>query len=166
VRRSSPRSSYITKAEGDALKQRVRSGDVPAVPPSFRRPAFGPRPAPAAPARSDLMETAADYLGMDKAGVREALRDGKSLADLARERSKSVDGLKQALVGATREDADRAVEDGVLTKEQAGRLVEKLSRAVDELVEGKLNRGFGFEFHDGGGRFEFHFRVEPDAMHS
>jgi polyhydroxyalkanoate synthesis regulator phasin len=108
---------------------------------------------------SDLTETAAGYLGMDGADVREALRDGKSLAELARDNAKSVDGLKQALRGAIREDADQAVEDGVLTQEQAGRLVEKLGPAVDLLVEGRL----GFDFQNGGGNFKFRFHVAPEG---
>jgi lambda repressor-like predicted transcriptional regulator len=72
------------------------------------------------------METAADYLGLDTADVREALRDGESLADLAKDKGKSVDGLKKALRDPIRKDGDKAVEDGVLTKEQADRLVEEL----------------------------------------
>ena len=72
------------------------------------------------------METAADYLGLDAADVREALRDGESLADLAKDKGKSVDGLKKALRDPIRKDGDKAVEDGVLTKEQADRLVEEL----------------------------------------
>lgn len=54
------------------------------------------------------------------------MRDGKSLADLAKDKGKSVDGLKKALRDPIRKDADKAVEDGVLTKEQADRLVEEL----------------------------------------
>jgi hypothetical protein len=155
----------ITKAEGDALKERVRSGDAPAILPSFRGPAFG-LAAPGPPKReivpdflpgSDLVETAADYLGMDEADVRDALRDGESLADLARDEGKSVAGLERALVGAIREDADRAVEDGVLSKEEADRLVEKLGSAVNKIVEG----GLEFDFRGDPGSFEFHFRVKP-----
>jgi hypothetical protein len=153
----------ITKAEGDALKERVRSGDAPIILPHFR----GPAVAPPEPLKreivpdflpgSDLIETAADYLGMDEADVRDALRDGKSLADLATNRDKSVDGLERALVGAIREDADRAVDDGVLPKAEADRLVEKLTSAVDKIVEG----GLDFDFKGGPGNFEFRFWVKP-----
>jgi lambda repressor-like predicted transcriptional regulator len=129
----------LTHEEGEALKRDVRSGDAPAVLPSFR----GPGPAPGPPGvfgpghlgGMDLLDTAADYLGMDAADVRAALRDGKSFAELAKEKGKSVDELEQALRDAIREDADRAVADGVLTQEQADRFVEKLSGAVDELVD-------------------------------
>jgi len=156
----------LTKAEGDALKERVRSEGAPFALPSFGGPKIevgplGPPP-PLMPHGTDPLEAAADYLGMDGADVREALRDGKSLADLAKEKGKSVDGLKQALVGAIRKDADQAVEDGVLTKEQADRIVEKLRGGVDKLVEGELRGGFGFR--GGGDGYEFHFRVEPHRV--
>jgi hypothetical protein len=97
-------------------------------------------------AGADLLAAAADYLGMTEAAVREALRDGKSLADLAKDKGKAVDGLKRALRDEIRKAADRAVDDGVLTKRQADRLVEKFSNAVDELVEqsGDLGLEFGF----------------------
>jgi lambda repressor-like predicted transcriptional regulator len=133
----------ITKKEGEALKDRVRSGDGPLIVPSFRGPGVGLGPiaplglglVPGLPGGVDLPERAADYLGMDAADVRGAMRDGKSLAELAKDNGKSVEGLKNALRDAIREDADKAVEDGLLTKDQADHLVEKLSAAVDELVE-------------------------------
>jgi hypothetical protein len=117
---------------------------------------------PGAPPGTDLLEAAADYLGMDEADLREALRDGKSLADLAKEKDKSVDGLEQALRDEIRRDADQAVEDGALTKEQADRLVEKLRGRVDKLVEGRLGSGFGFR--GSGEGFELHFRDEPHRV--
>jgi lambda repressor-like predicted transcriptional regulator len=147
----------ITKEEGGALKRRVRSGDFPAVPPSFGGPALGIAPVgpdvmlgPGEFAGTDPLDTAGDYLGMDEANVRAALRDGKSLADLAKDKGKSVDGLEQALRDAIREDADKAVEDGALTKEQADRLVEKFSDAVDELVERAGRPGLGRDFRGPG----------------
>jgi lambda repressor-like predicted transcriptional regulator len=135
----------------------------------LRGPGFGigpPEPShkeilPGVPG-GDLMETAADYLGMNWADIHEALRDGKSLADLAKDKGKSVDGLKEALREAIRKDADEAVEHGVLTEEQADRLVEELGGAVDKLVAGNLRSGFDFDFEGGGGSFEFHFRIGPE----
>jgi lambda repressor-like predicted transcriptional regulator len=142
----------ITKEEGDALKERVRSGDVPAILPSFGRPRLELGPpglfGPSHFAGTDLLETAAGYLGMTEAAVREALRDGKSLADLARDKGKSVDGLKRALRDEIRKDADQAVDDGVLTRGQADRLVDKLSNAVDKLVEESGGPGLDFGFRE------------------
>jgi polyhydroxyalkanoate synthesis regulator phasin len=142
----------LTKEQGEELKKHVRSGDGPEILPGFGGPKLGigplgppekgffPGPFPG----FDFLDSAADYLGMESADVRKALRDGKSLADLAKDKGKSVDGLEQALRDAIRDDADKAVDDGVLTKEQADRIAEKLSATVDELVE-----------HDGGPIFRF-----------
>jgi lambda repressor-like predicted transcriptional regulator len=110
----------------------------------------------------DLMETAADYLGMDWVDIHKALRDGRSLADLANDKGKSVDGLKEALRDAIRKDADKAVDDRVLTQEQADRLADKLGGAVDKFVEGNLSSGFDFDYEGGGGSFEFQFRIGPE----
>jgi hypothetical protein len=160
----------ITEEEGDALKERVRSGEVPAILPGFRGRRFGLGPLgrgglfrPGHVAGTDLLGSAADYLGVDEADVREALRDGKSLADLAKDKGKSVDGLKEALRDAIRKDADQAVADGVLTEEQADGLVEKLGSAVDKFVEGGFTGGFDFGFRSGGGNLEFHFRIGPEG---
>jgi hypothetical protein len=148
----------LTKEQGDELKKRVRSGDGPVILPGFRGPKLGigplgppgkgffPGPFPG----FDFVEKAADYLGMDAADVRKALRDGKSLADLAKDKGKSVDGLEQTLRDTIRADADKAVDDGVLTKEQADRIATKLGSAVDDLVEG--------------GRFQFKLRIRPNGM--
>jgi lambda repressor-like predicted transcriptional regulator len=147
----------LTKEQGEELKKHARSGDGPVILPGFRGPEAGIGPLgigpPGPPEKGffpgpfpgfDFMEKAADYLGMESADVRKALRDGKSLADLAKDKGKSVEGLEQALRHAIRNDADKAVDDGVLTKEQADHIAGKLSATVDELVE-----------HDGGPIFRF-----------
>jgi lambda repressor-like predicted transcriptional regulator len=141
----------ITEKQGAALKEQVRSGHAPAILPSFRGPAFGPGAlghhgmfGPVPLAGADPLDTAAEYLGIDRADVAAALRDGKSLADLAKDRGKSVDGLEQALRDEIRKAADRAVDDGVLSDEEADRFVERLSAGVDALVEGSGRPGLGF----------------------
>jgi ribosomal protein S20 len=118
---------------------------------------------PGDPPGADFMEAAAEYLGIEAADVRDALRHGRSLADLAKAKGKSVEGLKDALRDVIREDADRAVDDGVLTKDQADRFVEKLANAVDERVESSFRRGWDFDFRGGGGDFELHLRIAPEG---
>jgi polyhydroxyalkanoate synthesis regulator phasin len=136
----------LTKEQGEELKKRVRSGDGPVIlpgfgGPDFRGPELGIGPPGIGPHEKgffggfDLMEKAADYLGMDPSDLRKALSDGKSLADVAKDKGKSVDGLEQSLRDAIRADADKTADDGKLTKEQADRIVEKLSATVDDLVK-------------------------------
>jgi lambda repressor-like predicted transcriptional regulator len=167
----------LTKQQADRLVEKfsgavdelVEQGGGPGLKFDFRGPGpgfgLGPsekRVVPGGLPGPDLIKTALDYLGMDGADLREASRDGKSLADLAKSKGKSVDGLKEALRDAIREDADRAVEDGVLTEKQANRLVEMFGNAVDKLVEGSLRRGFDFDLRDDAGEFGLRFRIAPD----
>ena len=159
----------VVEKLSDAVDDLVGSSGGPGFEFGLRDPGFGPgrlRPLerglfPGAFPGADLMQSAAEYLGIDEADIRETLRDGKSLADLATERGKSADGLKKALRDDIRKDADQAVEDGVMPKEHADRLVEKLGSVVDKVVEGSLRGGFDSHFRGGGGKFEFHFRGGP-----
>jgi hypothetical protein len=158
----------LTKKQGEKLKEHVRADEFPAILPGLRggpgsgiAPIDRPRLPVPGPPGADFLGGAGDYLGMDRAELREALVDGKSLAELAKDKGKSVDGLKQALRDEVRENADRAVEDGVLTSEQADRFVEKFGRAIDAFVEDGLKGGFGFGYEGRDGNFEFHLRIGP-----
>jgi lambda repressor-like predicted transcriptional regulator len=161
--------SAITEDADEAVDELVERSGGPGLefgPPGKRFGPLGPPKLPILPGvrpGADLMDTAADYLSMDAAELRRALARGRSPAELAKERGKSVDGLKDALHAAIREDADKAVDDGDLTRKQADELVEELGRVIDNAVDGGLNGAFGFRFKGGNrdGDFEFHLRVGP-----
>lgn len=93
----------ITKAEGDRIKSRVDAGEGPLFF-GLGRPGFGHGPRGFGPHKRHLhpgrawLESAASYLGMTEANLRAALEDGKTLAQVAKDRGKSVDGLVQAMV--------------------------------------------------------------------
>ena len=90
----------LTDEQGAELKERIQSGDVPLL---GVGPGFGPRHH----VHLDLGE-AADYLGMTDQRLSAALADGKTLAQLARARDKSVDGLVNAMAdGATAQEKAR-----------------------------------------------------------
>jgi hypothetical protein len=90
-----------------------------------------PKPLP------DPLEAAAVYLGLSEEQLAHELEGGKSLAEVATARGKSVDGLKQALLDAAKSGLDRAVADGHLTADEAQAILSKLRAAVDDLVNGK-----------------------------
>jgi len=56
------------------------------------------------------VETAADYIGLSVDELTKELQAGKSLAEVATEHGKSVDGLKQALVAAATAEIEKAVD--------------------------------------------------------
>jgi hypothetical protein len=96
------------------------------------------------------LDAAADYLGLTEQELLEALRDGKTLAEIAEDEGKPVAGLIDAMVAASEEQIDEAVEDGRLDEDQAAELKEDLEEMIRDLVEGELpERLFG------GPKFDF-----------
>ena len=91
----------------------------------------------------ELLETAASYLGLTEAELREALED-QTLAEIAEEQGKSALGLVQQLVATQTKRIDEAVADGTMTEEQATELEAGLNERMQELVNGELRaRGDG-----------------------
>jgi hypothetical protein len=157
----------ISKEQGEALKKRIESADTPlfGVPGRHHFGHFG-RLGPA----GDL-GVAAAYLGVTEAELITSFHDGKSLADLAKEKGKSVDGLIDAIVAATNKKLDDAVASGKLTEDQRNALGANLEERVTALVNGEFRRGFRPRFGPAlrpPGAFGFRFRdgVRPDRRDS
>jgi uncharacterized protein YidB (DUF937 family) len=146
----------ITKAEGDRLKARIDAGEAPLFF-GLGRPGFGPGPRGFGfgphkrhfghPGKAWL-ESAASYLGMTRANLRAALEDGKTLAQVAKDRGKSVDGLVQAMAADETKAADQAVEDGRLTKAERDDLVAGLKKRLTDLVNGRFPPHREHKFED------------------
>jgi hypothetical protein len=137
------REGRLTRREADEIERRASEhGGLPLLggppPPghSFRR---GERPRglhfmrPGPPLLGAL-HAAARYLGLSDAALRDRLASGRSLAQVARARGKSVDGLEEALKRATRERLDRAVARGRLTKAEERDILRQLDERLDFLV--------------------------------
>jgi hypothetical protein len=88
------------------------------------------------PAPSGPLNEAAEYLGVDLETLMRELQDGHTLAEIARDRGKGVDGLVDAMVQPIAERLDEAVEDGRISRAQRDRLVDRVRRSVRRLVEG------------------------------
>ena len=95
------------------------------------------------------LAAAAGVLGMSEDDVREALRNGTTLKELAEQKGKSVDDVVAALTKAANERIDRAVEAGKLTPEQATEAKRRVADGVTAFVENGLpprpefGKGFG-----------------------
>jgi ribosomal protein S20 len=137
-------AGMLTEEQGQRLKERIDSGEYP----SLFGGGFG------AGGRglglgfgghADILGTAASYLGMTEDDLRDAL-DDKTLADIAKEKGKSVSGLVAALVAVEKKRIDQAVTDGRITKAQATELESRLQERMLALVNGEL-RGPSDEPH-------------------
>jgi len=164
------KAGRLTEEQGKALKERIESASAPLI---FG--GFGP---------GDRfghgfghfgvfteLGTAASYLGLEEDELRDALADGKSLAQVAKDQGKSVDGLVDALVADATKRIDAAVDDGRLTKEQASELKQDLEERITDLVNrepGEFRRGFGdrrFGPGPGPGWFDQRRWPAPDERH-
>lgn len=134
-------AGLITKAEGDRIKARIEAGDVPLFlgpglgrgPGGFRHHdrAFEHR-------RGAQLQAAASYLGLTVEQLHNRLEDGKTLAQVAKEQGKSVDGLVQALLTEKTKALDDAVKAGKLTKAERDDLVAGLKARITDLVNGRF----------------------------
>lgn len=141
-------SGRLTKQQGDELKQRIESGDVPFF--AGPGPGFGHRFGGMGVFHRGL-DAAASYLGLTEAQLERKLESGKTLAQVAKDQGKSVDGLENALVKDAQDKLDQAVKDGRLSKAQEQQLLSELKQHVTDLVNGKLPDRPRFELHRGFG---------------
>lgn len=139
------KAGRITKAEGDAMKARINSGDSPLFGGGHR----GSGKLGRGPGHG--LDAAASYLGLTQAQLRTQLSGGKTLAQVANARDKSVGGLIDALVEDGTKKLDQAVTDGRLTKAQA-----------DEIKQGQRERVTDF-VNNGQPRFKFRDRDGPGS---
>jgi hypothetical protein len=96
----------------------------------------GPAVPPAGMTHTGPLDTAATFLGMSVSDVQAALKSGKTLADLASSKGKSVSDLVTALIAPAKKNLDAAVTSGKLTQAQETALLNNLTTHVTNLVNG------------------------------
>ena len=79
----------------------------------------------------DATAAAADALGIEPSELRQQMRDGASLADIAESQEVDYDTVKDAVLEATQEDLDAAVEAGRLTEARAAALLARVTAWLD-----------------------------------
>jgi hypothetical protein len=134
------KAGRLTEEQATELKARIDSDEFPLL--------FGPgggRPGAGFGHfwHFEVLGAAASYLGMTEAELRDAL-DDKTLAEIAKEKGKSVSGLVAALVATQEKRIDAAVADGRITQEQAAGLKADLEDRTKDLVNSELR-----DFRDG-----------------
>jgi hypothetical protein len=127
----------LTQAQGEAMKQRIASGEIPLL--GLGGHGVG---------RGGLhhhagLDAAVSYLGMTEANVRTALGNGQTLALLAKARDKSVDGLVAAMSKAETAELNAAVKAGRLTDAQRDSIVAGLKDRITDMVNGAVGPRFG-----------------------
>ena len=132
----------LTKEQGQRMKERIDANELPlfGLGPQHHRH-HGPGPFHA------KFEAAAKYLGMTESALRTAITNGKTLAQVARDRDKSVDGLIDALVDDAEQQLEDDVKAGRLTEAEKTEMLSGLRERITAMVNGRfpplrLGRGF------------------------
>ena len=135
----------LTQAQANALEQRLKAtqGAAPAVP--FGP--FGPHLAhPGLPGRgfgfgpvggAGGLQGAASYLGISDMQLFRELSSGKSLAQIATSRGKTVAGLESAMTAATKARLDKLVAAKVITSAQETQILKRFSAGLSARVNQK-----------------------------
>jgi len=141
----------LTKEQGQELKQRIESGELPLL----GGPAFGFRHPGGPHGFMHGLDAAASYLGLTEDELHSRLESNKTLAEVAKAQGKSVAGLKNAMVADAKTHLDAAVKAGRLSSAEEQRVLADLEQRIDDLVNGKLpdrfprRHGFGFRDRQG-----------------
>jgi hypothetical protein len=117
-------AGWLTQAQADRAVERITKGLTTLV-------NEGPK------ARKGPLDPAATYLGLKTVELHAALRSGKSLAEIATEQGKTVEGLVEALTADAKAKLAAAVTAKKLTQEQADRLLAGLTERVTGMVNRK-----------------------------
>jgi predicted transcriptional regulator len=139
----------ITKEQGDAMKKRTAEGGVPFLgggQHGFGGPHGGPGRGFGDHGPKSLA-AAAKYLGLTEAELHAQLESGKTLAQIAKDKGKTVDGLEKALTADTKAKLDAAVKDGKITQAQADDLLKAMTDRLDDVVNGKAGPGMHLDGH-------------------
>jgi uncharacterized protein (DUF433 family) len=84
------------------------------------------------------LDAAAEAIGVDTTDLAAALRDGDTIADVARGHDVPVSDVVDAVVASEQQRLERLVDDGMLTGEQADALSADLRERATEFVNGDL----------------------------
>lgn len=86
----------------------------------------------------EAVDSVASQLGITADELKEALRDGTSLNDLAAEHGVDPAAISQAIVDAADARIDAALADGKITQEQADSAKGKVSDSIDGIMDGSI----------------------------
>jgi hypothetical protein len=83
----------------------------------------------------------AEILGLEGSEIREALRNGSSIADLAEAQGIDTADIVDAIVASAEERLDTAVENGRIDDAQAAEMLTQAAERAEDLVNGEIEFG-------------------------
>ena len=124
----------LTPAQADKLKAALDKRADKIMDLLKRHPAPGARRLLGAAGKTALDATA-KVLGMTPDQLKDALKSGKSIADIAKDKGVDLKTIQSAVVSAEKAAIDQAVKDGKLTPAQADKLKAALDKRGGKILE-------------------------------
>jgi hypothetical protein len=87
---------------------------------------------------TSLIAVAADKLSMTVEELQTQLKDGKTIADLAKEKGVDLQIIVDAFIAARQETLSQAVADGKITQAQADQMLENMREMVEDHLNGEM----------------------------
>lgn len=91
----------------------------------------------------NLLSIAADKLDMKLTELLTGLQDGKSIADVAKEKGIDTQTIVDAYLAQLKENLDEAVTDGRITQKQADYMLQQAEERVTDQLDNTWPSGFG-----------------------
>lgn len=124
----------LTPEQGANLKQRIANAQGLGIG-ARKRFADRQKAFRARIAKAKAHAPVADYLDLTRVQLRTELAGGKSLAQIAQAKGKSVDGLVAAMLAPAKARLAKAVENGRLTQTRSDEILARLTDAAKKLVQ-------------------------------
>lgn len=129
VLREAVSEGWLTQDQAERMRERMELG-----------PGFGPWGRGRGFGRGfgwkvDLISVAAEKLGMSVSDLADALRDGKSIAEVAKEKGVDVQTIADAYIAKVEEQLKEAVAEGRLAQKMADWMLERAREQVNTWLE-------------------------------
>jgi hypothetical protein len=132
------KNGTITQAQADAVVKQLESAAKPLVGGFARLPGV-----------NDVFSAAAKKIGVTEDALKTALRNGQSIADVAKSKHVDPNAVVDAMVAAAKSDLDQAVKNGKISASVEQTQLNRLKDMFTTMVNAKPPQGFGFGFRFG-----------------
>lgn len=126
------RAGRIPAERAERIRRRLQQAEIRLFPPFGRPFAHGHG---SWPGIRDVVRAAAGVLGLTPQELLSQLHQGKTLAQIAAERGRSRDEVKQAILAPVRQRLERAVAAGRLSQERMEARLKALETRIDTLLD-------------------------------
>ena len=94
--------------------------------------------------RGEMVEKLANYLGISQDELRNELKSGKTLAEVAKENGKSTNDLVNFFMSEAKEHLQTALKNGHITQQRYDEVMQNIKQRVEQMINGKMPpKGFG-----------------------